>query len=220
MKLQIYTLSFNTMLIATMLIAVVGCAGPSSVQSVDTSTDTNASPSPTVSAMPQATPPEAVVNSPDAGIGLQGGVSSITGAVSDLEGAMQDLGAKEVGNQIAVELPADVLFDFNQANIRPDAAAALNKLLTIIKAQPSSGPVRIEGYTDALGSDTYNQKLSEQRAVSVKTWLTTQGITASRLQPQGFGETKPRAPNTKPNGSDSPEGRQQNRRVEVFITKG
>jgi photosystem I P700 chlorophyll a apoprotein A2 len=133
---------------------------------------------------------------------------------------MRDLGAEEVGNQIAVELPADVLFDFNQANIRPDAVAALNKLLTIIKAQPGNGPVRIEGYTDALGSDAYNQKLSEKRAVSVKTWLMLQGITASRLQSRGFGEAKPRVPNAKPDGSDDPEGRQQNRRVEVLITKG
>ncbi len=212
MKSLIYGFSFIT------LITVTSCAGSSSVQSVDT----NTSPSPTVSAVPQAaaTTPAVVANSPDTGIGLQGGVSSITGAVSDLEGAMRDLGAKQVGNQIAVELPADVLFDFNRANIRPDASAALSKLLIIIKAQASGGSVRIEGYTDTLGSDAYNQKLSEQRAVSVKTWLTTQGITASRLQPKGLGETKPRAPNAKPDGSDDPAGRQQNRRVEVFITKG
>jgi hypothetical protein len=73
MKLLIYSLSF-----ITMLIAVVGCASPTSVQSVDTSPDTYASPSPTVSAMPQATSPEAVVNSPDASTDLQDSVSSIT----------------------------------------------------------------------------------------------------------------------------------------------
>jgi outer membrane protein OmpA-like peptidoglycan-associated protein len=205
-------------------IAVTSCAGSSSTPSAGSGTSSSP-----VSVVPQATAtpevtakitPEAVANSSDGGVGLQGNVSSITGAVSDLEGAMRDLGAKEVGNQIAVELPADVLFDFNRANVRPDAVVAMNKLLTIIKAQPSSGPVRIEGHTDAVGGDAYNQKLSEQRAVSIKTWLTTQGIPASRLQPRGFGETKPRAPNTKPSGSDNPEGRQQNRRVEVFVIRG
>jgi outer membrane protein OmpA-like peptidoglycan-associated protein len=201
--------------------AIASCAGTSSAPSVDA----NTSPSPVASAMPQAATtaavtPEAITSGSDSSVALQGGVSSLTGEVSDLEGAMRDLGAKEVGNQIAVELPADVLFDFNRANVRPDAVVAMNKLLTIIKAQPSSGPVRIEGHTDAVGGDAYNQKLSEQRAVSIKTWLTTQGIPASRLQPRGFGETKPRAPNTKPNGSDNPEGRQQNRRVEVFVIRG
>jgi hypothetical protein len=114
----------------------------------------------------------------------------------------------------------EVVANSPEVGIRPDATVALNKLLIIIKAQPSGGPVRIEGYTDSVGSDAYNQKLSEQRATSVKTWLMTQGISASRLQPRGFGETKPRAPNTKPNSSDNPEGRQQNRRVEVFVMKG
>lgn len=199
-------------------IAVTSCADPAPTPSPNVSPSLSATePTPQITASPQVTPPT-VASSPSDG--NQSGVSSLTGTVSDLDGALRDLGAKTINNQIVVELPADVLFDFDRADIRSDAIATLNKLLTIINAQPGNGPVRIEGYTDAVGNATYNQKLSEQRAASVKTWLTTSGITGSRLQARGFGAAKPRAANTKPDGSDNPKGRQQNRRVEVFVTKG
>jgi outer membrane protein OmpA-like peptidoglycan-associated protein len=64
-------------------------------------------------------------------------------------------------------------------------------------------------------------KLSENRAVSVKNWLVRNaGVSASRITTRGFGETKPVAPNTNPNGSDNPAGRQKNRRVEITIRTG
>lgn len=151
------------------------------------------------------------------GSGMQTNGSSLSGNVSDVESALQDLGAKTVGNEIRVNLPADVLFDFDKATIRPDAAVALTKLLTIVKAQKSNGTIRIEGHTDAIGSEIYNQRLSERRAIAVKTWLVNQGIATTRLQAKGFGELIPVSTNTKPDGSDNPSGRQKNRRVQVAI---
>jgi outer membrane protein OmpA-like peptidoglycan-associated protein len=79
--------------------------------------------------------------------------------------------------------------------------------------------VRIEGYTDGKGSDSYNQKLSLRRAESVKKWLETHGLAGIRFSAAGFGAKNPVAPNTKPDGSDDPEGRQKNRRVEIVIRK-
>jgi outer membrane protein OmpA-like peptidoglycan-associated protein len=130
---------------------------------------------------------------------------------------LNDLGAETMGDEIRIDLPADILFDFDKFNIRPDAAAALNKLLIIIQAQSPNASIRIAGHTDAIGSDAYNQTLSRNRANAVKNWLSGKGIAATRMTTQGFGESRPIAANTKPNGSDNPEGRQQNRRVQVII---
>ena len=151
---------------------------------------------------------------------ISGRITNTGGRISDLEGALRDLGARTVGNQIMVELPSDVLFDFDKYNIRADAAATLGKLLTIINAQAGDAPVRIEGHTDAIADDAYNQRLSERRAAAVKDWLAEHGVSAQRMQTYGYGESRPRAANTKPDGSDDPQGRQQNRRVEISITKG
>ena len=80
--------------------------------------------------------------------------------------------------------------------------------------------MRIEGHTDSKGNDAYNQKLSERRAASVKTWFTDkEGLGKVQFATQGFGAKKPVASNTKPDGSDDPEGRQKNRRVEIVIKK-
>ena len=153
------------------------------------------------------------------GDGLKREVTSIKGEVSDVDGAIRDLGARTVGNEIVVELPSDVLFDFDKYDIRPDAASALEKVLTIINAQKAGGAVRIEGHTDSIATEAYNQTLSERRAASVKSWLASRGVAAARMRTRGFGESRPKAPNAKPDGSDDPQGRQQNRRVEIFISK-
>jgi outer membrane protein OmpA-like peptidoglycan-associated protein len=151
--------------------------------------------------------------------GFSSGGSSISGSFSPVDRALQDLGAKTVGNEMQIDLPADVLFDFDKSNIRPDAATALNHLLTIIKAQTGKGQVRIEGHTDAIADAAYNQKLSERRANSVKTWLIDRGIATARLTTRGLGESTPIAANTNPDCSDNPSGRQKNRRVQVTIEK-
>ena len=79
--------------------------------------------------------------------------------------------------------------------------------------------VRIEGHTDSKGNAPYNQKLSERRAESVRKWLVErEGLTATQFATQGFGATRPKVLNTKPDGSDDPDGRQINRRVEIVFS--
>jgi len=147
------------------------------------------------------------------------GVSlGVAGASLGVEGLLKDLNAKVTGQEIRIELQADVLFDFDKADLRPEAAATLRKVAEVIRANP--GLVTVEGYTDSKGSDAYNQKLSESRAASVKDWLVRNGgAESARVTARGLGETRPVAPNTKPDGSDDPQGRQRNRRVEIAIRK-
>ena len=125
----------------------------------------------------------------------------------------------ETATTIEVTLPADVLFDFDKADIRPTAQKALREVADMIRAK-AQGPVTIQGYTDALGKDPYNQSLSERRANAVKGWLVTrESLPATRLATAGFGPRNPVAPNQKPDGSDDPDGRQLNRRVTLIMRK-
>jgi outer membrane protein OmpA-like peptidoglycan-associated protein len=125
----------------------------------------------------------------------------------------------ETATTIEVTLPADVLFDFDKADIRPTAQRALREVADMIRGK-AQGPVTIQGYTDALGKDAYNQSLSERRANAVKGWLVTkEGLPVARMATAGFGPRNPVAPNQKPDGSDDPEGRQLNRRVTLIIRK-
>ena len=139
--------------------------------------------------------------------------------VKDMGGKVQDLQIKETKSEIRIALAADVLFDFDKADIRPDAQSALKQAADIVR-EKAKGVVRVEGHTDSKGSDAYNQKLSERRANSVKDWLVKkEGLKDLKFETKGFGSKKPVAPNTKPDGSDDPEGRQKNRRVEIVIGK-
>ncbi len=125
----------------------------------------------------------------------------------------------ETASTFEIVLPSDVLFDFDKADLRPEAQGALLELAQIIKSK-SRWPVTIQGHTDALGRESYNQKLSERRASAVKAWLTTrEGVPAKGLDAAGFGARNPVAPNRKPDGSDDPDGRQLNRRVTITIRK-
>ena len=112
-----------------------------------------------------------------------------------------------------------MLFDFDKANIKAQAAVTLKQAASVIRDK-AKGVVQIEGYTDAKGSDAYNQRLSGQRATAVKTWLINkEGLKNVKFETHGFGAKKPVAPNTKPDGSDDPAGRQKNRRVEIILKK-
>jgi outer membrane protein OmpA-like peptidoglycan-associated protein len=139
--------------------------------------------------------------------------------VDDLGGKVQDLQVKETGQEIRIELAADVLFDFDKADLRPAAQKTLHQAAGIIQDK-AKGAVRIEGHTDSKGNDAYNQKLSERRAASVKAWfIDKEGLGNVQFTTQGFGAKKPIASNTKPDGSDDPDGRQKNRRVEIILKK-
>jgi outer membrane protein OmpA-like peptidoglycan-associated protein len=134
-------------------------------------------------------------------------------------GRVESLEVKETDMEVRIDMAADVLFDFNRSNILPKAQEALKQAADLIR-QKAKGTVRVEGHTDSVGSDRYNQRLSERRAEAVKTWfIREEGLSNVSFATQGFGASKPVAPNRKPDGSDDPEGRQKNRRVEIIIAK-
>jgi outer membrane protein OmpA-like peptidoglycan-associated protein len=142
---------------------------------------------------------------------------SISGSSVGITKTLRDLGAKQVGEEIHITLSGDVLFDFDKWDIKEEAEATLLKLAQGIK-ETKKEHVLIEGHTDSKGSDPYNLELSQKRADSVRDWFVSKGgVTGVQFQTKGYGETKPVAHNTKPDGSDNPEGRAKNRRVEIKI---
>jgi outer membrane protein OmpA-like peptidoglycan-associated protein len=106
---------------------------------------------------------------------------------------------------------SDVLFDTGKYTLRPEAREKLAKISGIILAYPDLR-LAIEGNTDSVGSDAMNQQLSEQRAGAVRDYLAKQNIPLASMTSQGFGKTQPVATN------DTPEGRQQNRHVEMIVS--
>ena len=112
-------------------------------------------------------------------------------------------------------LPSDALFAFGSANLNAAASGAIDALAKQVTA--TSGTVTIEGHTDAVGGDADNQKLSEARAAAAEKAIADRLGTGFTYRTAGFGETKPVAPNTRPDGSDDPDGRAQNRRVEITV---
>jgi len=138
--------------------------------------------------------------------------------LNDLKGLGKDIQVTETATHYKIELSADILFDFDKATLRPAAETALSKIAEVI--QSSKTPeVKIEGYTDSKGADDYNLRLSERRATTVAVWLTKHKINGGIISTIGKGEANPVAPNAKPDGTDDPEGRQKNRRVEIYLRK-
>ncbi|HET7150469.1 MAG TPA: OmpA family protein [Candidatus Acidoferrum sp.] len=105
---------------------------------------------------------------------------------------------------------SDVLFDFGSYTLKPGAREKLAKISGILLAHPGL-TLQIEGHTDSVGTDEFNQQLSERRADSVRDFLAENGVPASSITARGFGKTQPVASN------DTPEGRQRNRRVELVV---
>lgn len=103
-----------------------------------------------------------------------------------------------------------VLFDFDKTAIKPDGAKILDRLVAFLNENRDK-KVDLEGHADWIGTDKYNQGLSERRAASVKTYLVKKGIDQSRITTRGFGKTKPIADNK------TSDGRAKNRRVEVKV---
>lgn len=104
----------------------------------------------------------------------------------------------------------DVVFETGRADLKPGAAERLRPLATYLQANPNVR-VRIDGHTDAQGSDAYNQSLSDRRATTVRAALATMGVGGARIEAVGHGESQPVADNR------TAAGRQQNRRVEVTL---
>jgi OOP family OmpA-OmpF porin len=122
-------------------------------------------------------------------------------------GAVVDLDGCEVEAVIELE---GVYFDFDKATIKPEGMAVLDQAAAMLQKHERV-VVEVAGHTDSVGSDAYNKGLSERRANSVKDYLTSKGVTATRLTARGYGEAQPVASN------DTDEGRAENRRVELIV---
>ncbi|MFB2939229.1 OmpA family protein [Aerosakkonemataceae cyanobacterium BLCC-F154] len=134
-----------------------------------------------------------------------------------VEKTMTELKAEKTKLGIKINLPEHILFDFDKYHVRATAKPTLTKLNQLLTYYGKS-EILINGYTDSKGDDAYNEKLSRLRAAAVKYYfINVFKVPAKRLQTKGLGETQPIAPNSKSDGSDNPEGRQKNRRVEVII---
>jgi outer membrane protein OmpA-like peptidoglycan-associated protein len=129
---------------------------------------------------------------------------------------LSELNARPVDGAIVVDLPGDVLFDFDKDVLRADAIEVLNKVGALL-ASFSDRAISIHGHTDSKGDDAYNDALSLRRAERVRDFLDKHASSGRDFSVYGFGEKKPVAANEKPDGSDDPQGRQKNRRVEILI---
>jgi len=114
------------------------------------------------------------------------------------------------GNNVILNMPGNVTFDVDSANIRPQFTDVLDSVSEVLNEYEKT-LIAVAGHTDSTGSAEYNQELSERRATSVANYLRTKGIDGQRFLIIGHGESRPIASN------DTPEGRQQNRRVELTL---
>lgn len=148
--------------------------------------------------------------------------AAIGGAAGAYIGRNMDRQAREIeqtvpnaevireGEGIIVKFDSGILFDFDKAELKPNAMSNIQSLANSMKNNPNTN-IMIIGHTDSKGTDSYNMSLSQRRAMSVKNYAQMQGIASSRLTTQGRGETEPIADNS------TEAGRAQNRRVEIVI---
>jgi OOP family OmpA-OmpF porin len=104
----------------------------------------------------------------------------------------------------------DVLFDFDRSNVKPEAAVILDRLVVFLNENKTKS-VALSGYTDNVGTEKYNQGLSDRRVTAVRDYIVKKGVDANRVSGRGFGESKPIADNK------TTEGRAKNRRVEITV---
>ena len=146
--------------------------------------------------------------------GVAGGVigNKMDKQAREIETAVPGAKVERVGEGIKLTLGENaVRFDTNKSTLTAGAKANLDKLITVFNQYPDTN-IQIYGYTDSTGSAEYNLKLSDQRAASVRSYLSGKGINSSRFNTTGMGIADPIATN------ETPEGRSQNRRVEFAIT--
>lgn len=129
--------------------------------------------------------------------------------------ALAALGSvKQEPRGMVITLSGSVLFASNQSDLLPGAQSKLNDVADALTKQDSESKIVVEGHTDSQGAPAYNQDLSQRRAQAVRDYLVAHGIAADRVTAQGFGLTKPIADNA------TPEGRANNRRVEIVVQPG
>ena len=144
------------------------------------------------------------------------------GAAGAIVGAMMDRQERDLRqiqgvnvsrtapDELNVSVQNEVLFDFNSSALRSASRQALRNMASVFDKYPDT-TIRVEGFTDSIGTASYNERLSERRSDSVVNYLESLGVRGSRLAPIGYGESQPRASNS------TVRGRQLNRRVEVHI---
>lgn len=134
-------------------------------------------------------------------------------------GAMQTpagINVKQEGCRRRLMMNGDTLFEFNKYSLTAESEKTLAALGAMIK-QSGNHPVYIEGHTDSIGDESYNQLLSENRAKNVKDWLVAHQFIRESSKATGYGKRRPVAPNVTADGKDNPSGRRLNRRVEVIV---
>jgi outer membrane protein OmpA-like peptidoglycan-associated protein len=129
--------------------------------------------------------------------------------LATLDGAVSDTTSP---TKVTITLSADVFFAFDRSDLSAKGKRELRAVTG--RLEGAKEPVRIDGYTDSVGTDAYNKRLSLQRAETVRSALADAGITL-RMTASGHGEANPVAPNEKPDGDDNPKGRAKNRRVTI-----
>ncbi len=113
-------------------------------------------------------------------------------------------------NQLKLNIPSDISFDTNSANLKPELRSVLEQFATGLKSNTGT-LVRVVGHTDSKGNDAINNPLSQERANSVRNFLSDRGVAEGRIETVGRGEREPIASN------ETVEGRAKNRRVEIFL---
>jgi outer membrane protein OmpA-like peptidoglycan-associated protein len=129
----------------------------------------------------------------------------------EIKNTVPDATVVRVGEGIVVEFSSNVLFGFDKSTLSTDAKTNLNKLVVVLNSYADTN-IEIQGHTDSKGTQSYNQRLSEQRASAVSSYLASRNISNNRVIIKGFGESVPKYEN------DTESGRSQNRRVEFLIT--
>lgn len=117
------------------------------------------------------------------------------------------------GCEIVLQM-SDALFEFDKSTLTAQARSILDGEIAKLQANPAM-MIEVAGHTDSIGSDAYNMELSQQRAQSVVDYLVLKGLDRSRLKAVGYGERNPVAANRNADGTDNPQGRAMNRRVEL-----
>jgi len=150
-------------------------------------------------------------------------VGAVAGtAAGAIVGAMMDKQERELrqipgvdvtrtaDNELNVTVRNDVLFDFNSSALRSASRTSLQEMADVFQKYPNT-TLRVDGFTDSIGTAAYNQRLSRRRANSVSSYLENLGVSSSRIDAIGNGESEPRASNS------TASGRQLNRRVEIHV---
>lgn len=128
----------------------------------------------------------------------------------ELEKELENARVERVGEGIQITMESGILFGFDSSALLPEARQELESMAKVLNNYPDT-KIQVDGHTDSVGAESYNQRLSERRAKSVADYLRSLGVTADRITEKGFGENMPVADN------DSDDGRRLNRRVEIGI---